>query len=319
MVKILANDGIHPQGKAMLEAAGYQVDTDKIEQDHLTTELPAYDVVIVRSATKIRQDLIDLCPNLKVIARGGVGLDNIDVDYARSKGILVANTPAASSRSVAELAFGHILSLSRFLHQSNRAMPMEGGTSFKGLKKAYAGGQELRGRTLGVLGFGRIGQETAKIGLGLGMNVLPVDPYIENATLVLDLGVPDKVETNVKTVPLAEMLTNSDVISVHVPFSGDKPLLGEDEIAQMKDGVILVNTARGGIIGEDALLSALESGKVRAAALDVFVGEPNPNEALLKNPRISLSPHIGAATSEAQANIGTELATQIIDYFKSNS
>ena len=319
MVKILANDGIHPQGQAMLEAAGYEVDTDKIEQDHLSTELPAYDVVIVRSATKIRQDLIDLCPNLKVIARGGVGLDNIDVDYARAKGILVANTPAASSRSVAELAFGHILSLSRFLHQSNRAMPTEGGTSFKGLKKAYAGGQELRGRTLGVLGFGRIGQETAKIGLGLGMKVLPVDPYIESATLVLDLGVPDKVEALVKTVPLGEMLTNSDVISVHVPFSGDKPLLGEPEITQMKDGVILVNTARGGIIGENELLSALESGKVRAAALDVFVGEPNPNEALLKHPRISLSPHIGAATSEAQANIGTELATQIIDYFNSNS
>ncbi len=317
MVKILANDGIHATGQKLLEEAGFEVVTNKVEQNELEEQLPNYDVIIVRSATKVRQALIDACPHLKVIARGGVGLDNIDVDYARSKGIVVANTPAASSRSVAELAFGHILSLCRFLHQSNRTMPQNGASSFKTLKKAYAGGQEISQRTLGVLGFGRIGQETAKIGLALGMKVLPVDPYVSKADL--DLTIADQtLNLSLSTVSLDAMLSQSDVISVHVPFSGDRPLLGAEEIAKMKQGVILVNTARGGIIGEEPLLEGLESGKIRAAALDVFNNEPTPDPRILQHPNISLSPHIGAATGEAQENIGIELAEQIIEYFRNN-
>lgn len=317
MVKILANDGIHPAGQQMLEAAGFTVITEKVEQDQLESELPAFDAIIVRSATKVRKALIDACPNLKVIARGGVGLDNIDVDYAKSKGILVANTPAASSRSVAELAFGHMLSLSRYLHQSNRSMPKKGRTDFKSLKKGFGGGTELNGKTLGILGFGRIGQETAKMALGLGMNVLPVDPFVEYANLIMPINGQD-FATQLVTVSLEYMLGESDYISVHVPFSGDKPLIGAEEFQLMKDGVILVNTARGGIIAEDEILKGLESGKVRAAALDVFNDEPTPDERLLMHPSISLSPHIGAATGEAQENIGRELADQIISYFTSN-
>jgi D-3-phosphoglycerate dehydrogenase len=317
MIKILANDGIGADGKLLLEDAGYEVNTNTIAQSDLPQSLPAYDAVIVRSATKIRKELIDVCPNLKIIARGGVGMDNIDVEYARSKGIKVINTPAASSRSVAELAFGHMLSLGRSLHQANRSMPVKGGTEFKALKKAYAGGFELQGRTLGILGFGRIGQETARVALGMGMKVLPVDLYINEATISIDLFEMDQASLRVKltSVDLDTMLANSDIITTHVPFSGDKPLLGKEEIAKMKDGVILINTARGGIIGEEALLEGLESGKVRGAALDVFNNEPTPNPALLTHPNISLSPHIGAATGEAQSNIGKELADQIIAVF----
>jgi len=316
MVKILINDGIHPDGQLLLEEAGYQVETNKIAQEDLDAQLPNYDAICVRSATKVRTALIDKCPNLKAICRGGVGLDNIDVAHARSKGIQVINTPAASSKSVAELAFGHMFSLSRFLHLSNRDMPAKGNTEFKKLKKSYAKGQELRGRNLGIIGFGRIGQETAKIGLGLGMNVLPVDLMLDDATIQLTFQGNKEIMVSVKidTVEMDEMLAKADYISLHVPSLG-KALLGADEMAKMKDGVILVNTARGGTIDEDALLAALASGKVGGAGLDVFDNEPTPRADLLNHPRISVSPHIGASTQEAQRNIGLELAEKLIGVF----
>ncbi|MCB0644358.1 MAG: D-2-hydroxyacid dehydrogenase [Phaeodactylibacter sp.] len=317
MVKILANDGIHPDGKTLLEEAGYQVDTEKVPQEDLPQVLPDYDVVIVRSATKIRKDLIDLCPKLKVIARGGVGLDNIDVEHAREKGITVMNTPAASSQAVAELAFGHMFNLARFLHRANRELPTEGTTDFKKLKKAYSKGVQLRGKTLGILGFGRIGQETGRIGVALGMNVLPVDLRVDAADIDINLYKTADVSLSVhlETVDFAEMLAKSDFISLHVPFGGGKALIGADEFAKMKNGVIVVNTARGGAIDEDDLLAALESGKVRAAALDVFDNEPTPKAALLNHPQISVSPHIGASTLEAQRNIGLELADRILAFY----
>ena len=316
MIKILINDGIHPDGQLLLEEAGYQVETNKIAQEDLAAQLPAYDAICVRSATKVRTALIDQCPNLKAICRGGVGLDNIDVAHAKSKDIQVINTPAASSKSVAELAFGHMFSLSRFLHLSNRQMPTDGNTAFKKLKKSYAKGQELRGRNLGIIGFGRIGQETAKIGLGLGMNVLPVDLMLDDATIEMTFQGNKEITVSVKidTVEMEEMLAKADYISLHVPSLG-KALLGKEEMAKMKDGVILVNTARGGTIDEDALLEALESGKVGGAGLDVFDNEPTPRADLLNHPRISVSPHIGASTQEAQRNIGLELAEKLIDLF----
>ncbi len=317
MVKILINDGIHPDGKLLLEEAGYQVDTEKVAQDDLPNVLPEYDVICVRSATKVRKELIDLCPNLKIICRGGVGLDNIDVAYAREKGITVINTPAASSQSVAELAFAHIFALSRSLHLANREMPTKGGTEFKKLKKSYSKGVQLRGKTLGVIGFGRIGQETARIGLALGMNVMPVDLVIDETEIGINLYKSDDVRLSVRieTVEWDEMLAKSDYISLHVPFAGGKPLIGAEEFAKMKDGVIVVNTARGGTIGEDALLAAIESGKVAGAGLDVFENEPTPRADLLNHDRISITPHIGASTKEAQANIGHELADKIIAFF----
>ena len=314
MIKILINDGIHPDGKRQLEAAGYQVDTDKVAQEDLPNVLPDYNAIVVRSATKVRKGLIDQCPNLKVIARGGVGLDNIDVDYARGLDIQVMNTPLASSESVAELVFGHFFSLARSLHDANRAMPTKGDTEFKGLKKAYSKGVQLRGKTLGVFGFGNIGQQTARIGLGMGMKVLPVDPVVDEVNInVFDMG-DASLSVKLRTVKMEEMLAQADFISLHVPFIG-KPFFTDAEFAMMKDGVIFANCARGGTVDEEALLRALDSGKVAAAALDVFENEPTPRKALLEHSRVSLSPHIGASTLEAQANVGKELADQLIAFF----
>lgn len=311
MIRVLANDGIAPNGKAQLEAAGFEVVTDHIPQDELMTKLNDFDVICVRSATKVRQELIDASPNLKVICRGGVGIDNIDHAYAKTKGIPTYNTPAASSASVAELVFAHFFGLSRDVQRSNFELRAEG-SEFKKLKKSYAGGQQLRGRTLGILGFGRIGVEAARIAIGLGMNVLPVDLVKESESIEIEL-MGKKVMVDVPVVSMEKMLAEADYITIHVPGGN---LIGEAELAKMKDGVILANTSRGGVINEDALLAALASGKVRGAALDVFVGEPNPRRDLLENPKISVTPHIGAATGEAQYNIGTELADQIIAHFK---
>ncbi len=317
MIKILANDGISSDGKTLLEEAGYQVDTERVSQEDLPKVLPEYDVIIVRSATKVRQELIDRCDRLKIIARGGVGLDNIDVDYARSKGITVMNTPAASSESVAELAFGHMFNLSRFLHRANREMPEKGQTAFKALKKAYSKGQVLRNQNLGIIGFGRIGQEVARIGLALGMNVMPVDLVIEEADIEIDLYDTDNVRlaVHLKTYTMEEMLQEADYITLHVPFTGGKPIIGAEEMGKMKNSVILVNTSRGGAINEDAILQGLADGKIGGVGLDVYEDEPTPRQELLNHPQISISPHIGAATLEAQANIGLELADKIIAFF----
>lgn len=314
-MRILANDGIDPAGKLLLENAGFEVDTNHIPQDELAEKLQAYDAITVRSATKVRQSLIDVCPNLKVIGRGGVGMDNIDVDYARSKGIAVLNTPAASSLSVAELVFAHLLNGVRFLYDSNRQMPLSGDSKFGDLKKAYAGGTELRGKTLGVVGFGRIGRETAKIGLGMGMDVVYYDLADGPKTLTLSLTQGFEVELPVDQVSIEDLFKTSDFITLHVPFL-DKPAIGTAEFALLKDQVGLVNAARGGVIDELALIEALDSGKVAFAGLDVFDNEPTPRMEILKHPKISLTPHIGAATNEAQERIGVELAQLIIDNLK---
>lgn len=315
MIRILANDGIEADGQTLLEEAGYEVVTDKIAQEALLTEMKNFDAIIVRSATKVRKDLIDACPNIKLIARGGVGMDNIDVDYARSKGIHVINTPSASSRSVAELVFAHLLSVNRFLYDSNRNMPARGNSEFKALKKNYGAGRELEGKKIGVIGCGRIGREVVKIALGLGMRVLPVDPKVETFEIEFDISQYGeyKLTAKLETVSFDKMLVESDCITMHVPSLGNKPLIGAAEFDKMKPGVVIINTARGGVIDEAALLEAINSGKVAGAGLDVFVGEPTPSAEILAHPRISLSPHTGASTVEAQTKIGLELAEQIID------
>lgn len=315
MIKILANDGIHPDGLTLLEEAGYQVDTEKVAQEDLPKVLPEYDVIIVRSATKVRKDLIDVCPKLKIIARGGVGLDNIDYEYAESKGIKVFNTPAASSQSVAELAFAHMFSLARFLHQSNHQMRIGG--DFNKLKKIYSDGIQLRQKTLGIIGFGRIGQEAARIGLALGMKVMPADLVVNEVDIELRLFHSENVSlsTTIETYEIEEVLRNADFLTLHVPFGGGKPLIGKEEFAKMKDGSFLINTSRGGVVDEEAMLEALESGKLAGAGLDVFDFEPKPRKEILDHTRISLTPHIGAATNEAQALIGLELADKILAYF----
>jgi D-3-phosphoglycerate dehydrogenase len=315
MIKILANDGIDPIGKKMLEDAGFFVDTNNIPQDELPVKLQNYDAITVRSATKVRKALIDACPNLKLIGRGGVGVDNIDVDYAKEKGIGVYNTPASSSLSVAELVFAQLFGGVRFLADSNRKMPVEGNTKFNDLKKAYAKGIELRGKTLGILGFGRIGREVAKIAIGVGMDVLAYDLYPFSPEVEILLGGGIAVSAKVTIASLEEVIAQSDFITLHTPFV-DKALLGAAELAQTKIGVGLVNISRGGLIDELALINALNSGHVSFAALDVFDNEPTPREEILKHPKISLTPHIGAATNEAQERIGVELASLIIGHFK---
>ena len=315
MIRILANDGIDAVGKQLLEQAGFTVDTENIPQEQLQEALKNYDAITVRSATKVRKDLIDACPNLRLIGRGGVGMDNIDVEYARSKGLAVVNTPAASSPSVAELVFAHLFTGIRFLHDSNRKMPAEGNTKFNSLKKAYSAGIELKGKKIGIIGFGRIGRETAKIALGLGMEVLAYDLYDVPAELELNLAGGVNVKVPVKKVEFNELITDADFISLHIPFL-DKPILGAEEFRRMKTGVGIVNCSRGGTINEDALLEALDAGVVAFAGLDVFENEPTPRTDLLSHPKISLTPHIGAATNEAQERIGVELAGLIIDFFQ---
>jgi D-3-phosphoglycerate dehydrogenase len=311
--KILANDGMDAAGKELLEKAGFTVITEKVAQEKLVDEINSqgYAALTVRSATTVRKDLIDACPNLKVIGRGGVGMDNIDVEYARSKGIAVINTPAASSNSVAELVFAHAFSAVRFLYDSNRQMPSEGDKKFEELKKKYSKGIELRGKTFGIVGFGRIGQNVARMALGLGMKVIASDPFVKEADIALAIeGLAAPVSVKVQTQSFEQVLSQADLLTFHVPGGNH---ITSKEIALMKKGVILINTARGGVISEDDLIEGLNSGKISHACLDVFTNEPTPFQGLLHHPKISLTPHIGAATNEAQERIGVELAEKLTE------
>ena len=316
-MKVLANDGISKSGVDKLESNGFEVITNKVNQEDLVNYINenSIEVILVRSATQVRKEIIDHCKSVKIIGRGGVGMDNIDVEYARDKGLIVINTPAASSQSVAELVMAHLFSISRFVFDSNRNMPINGAAEFKVLKKKYAKGIELREKTLGIIGFGSIGQFTAKYALGAGMNVLAYDPFIEKTTIDLKIA-NQEIKVPISTCSLEKLLKNSDFISLHVPMPKDgQPLISTNEFNSMKKGVRIVNAARGGVIDESALVKAIKNEIVSFAALDVFVGEPYPNESLLKNEKISLTPHIGAATSEAQDRIGTELADKIINFY----
>ena len=317
-MKVLANDGISQTGVDALEAAGFEVITTKVAQEQLVNYINEnnVDALLVRSATKVRQDLIDACPDLKLIGRGGVGMDNIDVQYAKDKGLSVINTPAASSASVAELVFAHLYGGVRFLYDANRNMPLEGEEKFGALKKAYAKGVELRGKTLGVIGFGRIGQATAKVALGAGMKVIYSDPYMEKAEVKVDFFDGQEVSFKFESKPKEEVLAEADFITLHVPAQKEY-VIGKAEIEKMKDGAALVNAARGGVVDELALIESLDAGKLAFAALDVFESEPKPEIKILMHPKISLSPHIGAATNEAQDRIGVELADQIASILKS--
>ena len=313
-MKILANDGLSEKAIKTLEGAGFEVLTTKVAQNQLASFIneEQIDILLVRSATQAKRDLIDACPSLKLIGRGGVGMDNIDVTYAREKGIKVINTPKASSHSVAELTFAHLFSGVRFLYDANRNMPLEGDTRFNELKKDYANGHELRGKTLGIIGLGRIGKAVATIALGLGMKVIAYDPEQQEATITLSFFDGRSLDFVIKTISKKEVLEEADFITLHIPAQKEA-VIGEKEFQQMKDGVGIVNVARGGVIDEEALLHALEHEKVAFAGLDVFEGEPTPSIRILMHPRVSLSPHIGAATLEAQERVGDELAEQIIE------
>ena len=313
-MKVLANDGISTSGVIALEESGFEVITTKVAQEQLIDFInnQQIDVLLVRSATTARKELIDACSSLKIIGRGGVGMDNIDVTYAREKGLQVINTPAASSASVAELVFAHLFSGVRFLHDSNRNMPLDGDSRFKDLKKNYASGSELRGKTIGIIGFGRIGLEVAKIAVGCGMKVVASDSYVDEGKITLDFFDGQQIKMEIKTIPLLDLLKQSDFITLHVPAQKEY-VIGKNEINQMKDGTAIINAARGGVIDEVALVEALDKGKLSFAGLDTFENEPIPAVKVLMNGKISLTPHIGAATNEAQDRIGTELANQIVN------
>ncbi|MGJ8731995.1 D-2-hydroxyacid dehydrogenase [Cellulophaga fucicola] len=317
MKKILANDGISKNGIDALEKAGFSVNTTTVAQEQLANYINENKIsaLLVRSATQVRKDIIDSCPTLELIGRGGVGMDNIDVDYAKEKGLHVINTPAASSASVAELVFAHLYNGVRYLYDANRIMPLEGDSKFKELKKAYAKGVELRGKTIGIIGFGKIGQATAQIALGVGMKVIYHDIKVEEATVAVSFFDGQTVSFELKNTPKDQLLKESDFITIHVPAQKGYTI-GEAELDKMKDGVGIINAARGGALDEVALVDSLEENKVSFAGLDVYESEPNPEIRILMHPKISLTPHIGAATKDAQDRIGEELAQQIVSLLK---
>ena len=310
---VLANDGISEKGIQLLKEADITVLDARVSAEHLSNFINEnnVDVLLVRSATQVRKNLIDECPNLKIIGRGGIGMDNIDVDYAIDKGIYIINSPKASCKSVAELVFAHFFSLARFLHESNRLMPLEGETKFNTLKKSFNNATELSGKTLGVIGMGNIGLEVIKIGISLGMSIVAYNrtPKTENVKISFFDG--QSLHFEIKSVNLDEVLKKSDFISINISNT-EKYFIDNEQIAMMKEGVFIANTARGGVLNEVALIDAIERGKVAGAALDVFENEPNPEIEILMNPALSLSPHIGGNTLEAQNRIAEELAEQII-------
>ena len=316
-MKVLANDGISQNAVDILNKNGFVLYLDKIEQDDLTNfiNLNKITVLLVRSATKVRKDIVDNCKSLKIIGRGGVGMDNIDVEYAKAKGILVINTPAASSNSVAELVFAHLFSGSRFLFDSNRNMPLEGEKKFKVLKKNYSNGIELRKKNLGIVGLGKIGREVARIGFGLGMNILGFDKFIKEKSIDINFNNENAYTFKINLISFDEILEKSDFITLHVPAQKNF-LIGKKEFKKMKNGTSIINASRGGIIDEQELIKNLDNGKIKFAGLDTFENEPTPSLSILMHPKISLTPHIGAATSEAQNRIGEELAKQICDFYK---
>lgn len=316
-MKVLANDGISQNAVDILNRNGFVLYLDKIEQNDLTDfiNLNKITVLLVRSATKVRKNIIDNCKSLKIIGRGGVGMDNIDVEYAKAKGILVINTPAASSNSVAELVFAHLFSGSRFLFDSNRNMPLEGEKKFKVLKKNYSNGIELRNKNLGIVGLGKIGCEVARIGFGLGMNILGFDKFIEEKSIDINFNNENAYTFKINLISFDEILEKSDFLTLHVPAQKNF-LIGKEEFKKMKNGTSIINASRGGIIDEQELIKNLDNGKIKFAGLDTFENEPTPSLSILMHPKISLTPHIGAATSEAQSRIGEELAKQICDFYK---
>ena len=312
-MKVLANDGISPAGKSKMEDAGFEVIETKVAQEQLSNFITEHSIValLVRSATQVDKKIIDNSPSLKVIGRGGVGLDNIDVEYARSKGIKVINTPAASSESVAELVIGHLLNGVRFLADANRNMPLEGDSNFKQLKKAYHCGVELKGKTLGIIGFGRIGQAVAQKAIGMGMTVIFHDHHPDEREVTIDFFDGQTLKFKFKGVSKEDLLSKSDFISIHVPQTAGY-VIGKEDFEKMKPGAGIVNAARGGVLDEVALIDALNKGKIAFAGLDVFESEPTPEIKILMHPNISMSPHVGGSTIEAQERIGLELADQLI-------
>ncbi|MCT4697747.1 NAD(P)-dependent oxidoreductase [Tenacibaculum haliotis] len=314
-MKILANDGISESGKATLENAGFEVIVTKVAQEQLDNFIndEEINVIIIKNTTEIHTELIDNCPTLKLIANASTNNDNIDVIYAEEAGLQVVNISDASANAVAELVFAHLLGMTRYLHQANREMPLEGDVSFNALKSQFSNGTELRGKTLGIIGMSAAGQQVAKLALGLGMKVVGFDVNFNNTiTIPVEFFNGEIIDIKVDMLSSDELLKEAHFISLHLSAQ-ENHLIGVKEFEKMKDGVGFINVAQGGLVDEVALINAIESGKVKYAGLDTFENQPNPEIQLLMNPELSLSPNIASYTVEAQHKIGTELADKIIN------
>ena len=319
-MKVLANDGISQNSKKELIDLNFKIFDTKIDQSELIRYINKnhIEIILVRSATIINSEILNNCKSIKLIGRAGVGLDNIDLISAKKNNVRVFNTPNASSISVAELVISHLLSANRNLHITNRTMPLNGETKFKEIKSHSSECKEVMFKTLGIIGLGRIGQEVAKRAFSLGMNVIAFDKKIEKIKIHLDHIKNQNIFFNLKTSSLNDVLKGSDFITLHIPKINDKPFIGRDEFDIMKKGVGIINTSRGGLIDESELIKFLNNKKVSFAALDVYENEPTPNIQLLMHDKISLSPHIGGSTVEAQERIGDEIVKEIKSFYKLN-
>lgn len=319
-MKVLANDGISQNSKKELIDLNFKIFDTKIDQNELIKYINRnlIEIILVRSATIINSEILNNCKSIKLIGRAGVGLDNIDLISAKKNNVRVFNTPNASSISVAELVISHLLSANRNLHITNRSMPLNGETKFKEIKSHSSECKEVMFKTLGIIGLGRIGQEVAKRAFSLGMNVIAFDKKIEKIKIHLDHIKNQNIFFDLKTSSLNDVLKESDFITLHIPKINDKPFIGRDEFDTMKKGVGIINTSRGGLIDESELIKFLNNKKVSFAALDVYENEPVPNIQLLMHDKISLSPHIGGSTVEAQERIGDEIVKEIKSFYKFN-
>lgn len=314
-MKILANDLISESGKTTLENAGFEVITTKVAQEQLENFINDEEIngIIIKGNTEIHAELIDNCPSLKLIANASINNDNIDVTYAQECGVQVVNISDASANAIAELVFAHLLGMSRFLHQANREMPLEGDMSFNVLKKQFSNGTELRGKTLGIIGMTSAGQQVAKLALGLGMKVIAYDINFENTVIIpFEFYNGQTVDIEIDLITADELLEESHFISLHLPAQ-ENYVIGTKEFEKMKDGVGFINVAESGLVDEIALINAIESGRVKFAGLDAFENQPKPEIQLLMNPELSLSPNIAVNTVESQHKIGVELANKIIN------
>jgi len=314
-MKLLANYTISKSGIDLLSNAGFEVIAITVAQNQLINYINQnnINVLIIGVNTTISSELIDACPTLKIIGCASNYVNNIDVSYAIDKGTHIINAPVAHAVGVAELVFAHLLGMVRFLHQSNREMPLEGDTRFTELKNQFSTGTELRGKTLGIIGLGTIGKEVAKIAIGLGMNVIATSTSIKKETINISFFNGKSITFEIETQPLDSLLKASDFITLHIPHQ-ESQVISAKEIELMKTGVGIINTSQGGVLDEVALINAIESEKVKYAALDVFETEPNPEIQLLMNPELSLSPHIGGATIDSLHKTEKELITQLTNY-----
>ena len=318
-MKILVPNSFFEHGIKLLQKADFQVLTTTVALNQLEQFITtnAIDIIITKSPTSITKELIDACPTLKLIGSTEVDKNSMVTSHAKAKGIKIIDTPFAIANSVAELVFAHLFGMVRFLHQANREMPLEGDIRFNDLRKQFSTGTELKGKTLGIIGLGNIGKEVAKIAIGIGMKVIATSSSIKKEVINLSFYNGTSVAFEIETQSLESLLKESDFITIHTPYQG-AVLIGKQEIELMKTGVGIINTSQGGTLDEIALINAIETEKVKYAALDVYETEPKPEIQLLMNPELSLTPHIGGKTIDSNYKVEKEIINQLVSFINNN-